>query len=241
MQIFNFLDDILSIAFPKLCISCGDSLTSSEAHICLECQIFLPQTQYHLHSVNPLHGKLNDLTKIENAAALYFFAVGGNVQKLIHQLKYKDKREANVEIGRYYGQILAKNSSFQQIDYIVPVPMHTKKLRIRGYNQAERFASGLSVVMGIAVRDGLLYKNKMTESQTLKSVGERFINSEGIYEWSKSKFLFSQNTINKECTHLLLVDDVITTGATISACSNAILETMPNARISVAAIAAVQY
>jgi predicted amidophosphoribosyltransferase len=241
MKLPHFLDDIISLVFPRLCLACGEILPHSEPFVCLECQATLPQTHYHLIDKNPLWQRIDGSLKLEAAAALYYFTSGSRVQKLIHALKYHDHREVGIDIGRMYGNMLLQSPIFSTVDAIVPIPMHPQKLRLRGYNQSERFAKGLSESMQIPVLDGLLIKTQMIESQTKKRRVDRWQNIEGIYQWNNTRRGGPMcPPLHLPNPHLLLVDDVITTGATMQSCFDAIAGAMPHVRISVAAIAVVK-
>ena len=164
----------------------------------------------------------------EGVAAYLFFRKGSKVQHLLHRLKYKGQYQVGIFLGQLYGQILVNQSPFNTAQLIIPVPLHPKRQRERGYNQSEMFANGLGKVMGISVCTQNLIRNSNSETQTRKSPTDRWDNVKQIFSVIDPEAL--------EGKHILLVDDVFTTGATIEACATALIATC-NVRISVATIA----
>ena len=222
------LHDFISLIFPHICASCGKSLYKNEHSICTHCAYHLPKTNYHLDNENPIAKIFWGRINIHSAGAFYNFGKGGKVQHLIHQLKYKGKKEIGVTLGKFYGYDLRKSASFKTIDTIIPVPLHSKKKKKRGYNQSEQFAQGLSESMKIPTDFNTLYRAMESETQTKKTRFNRWKNVETIFQLKDVKTL--------EGKHILLVDDVITTGATLEACANTLLQ-VPNVKISIATIA----
>lgn len=166
---------------------------------------------------------------IVSAASLYYFTKGGSVQKLIHQLKYKGKKEIGNFLGSYYGQELNGSEHFSSIEGIIPVPLHKKKQKKRGYNQSDIFAQGLSSTMNIEVLNNILERNHFSDTQTRKTRFNRWRNVKDIFEITTSEKIQGK--------HILLVDDVVTTGATLEACTNKLLESSASS-VSIATIAA---
>jgi ComF family protein len=228
-RLTNAWRDFIALFFPRLCIACEQPLPKSERCLCLDCQLTLPETRFHETSPNTFTARFDGRVRLEAAAALYFFTQKSRTQHLVHQIKYNDKREAAVELGRVLGEKLAKSSVFQGIDCIVPVPMHPTKQRWRGYNQAEMFADGLSDAMNIEVNTTALQKVKMTISQTKMNRLERLANAQEVFELRNPKALTGKN--------ILIVDDVMTSGATLESCALAITQQLPDAKISFATIA----
>ena len=224
--------DFVALVFPRLCLACNASLPRSEPFICLDCQLTLPQTNFHEHKENPFTEKFVGRIPLEAAAAFFYFTKKSKTQHLIHHIKYEDKREAGVALGRFLGQKLAQSPYFQGLDYIIPVPMHTRKKILRGYNQAEIFAEGLSETLNIPVEKKVLIKIKMTDSQTRKSRLERLKNTEDVFYLTNPTLLSGKN--------ILIVDDVLTSGATLEACALAILENVKDVKISFATLAFAQ-
>lgn len=222
-------DDFMGILFPRLCLACSQPITFDETFICLECQATLPETDFHLSKKNPFTERFDGRLPIETAAALFFFTKKSKTQHLIHQIKYDDKREVAFELGRCLGQKLAKQPHFQGIDYIIPVPMHPKKRILRGFNQAEVFANGLSEALQKPVELSVLKKIKMTETQTKMSRLERMRNTDDVFHVTTHSLLSDKN--------ILIVDDVMTSGATLESCANVLLEATPSVKINFATIA----
>lgn len=222
-------DDFLSLLFPRLCVACSQPITFDENFICLNCQATLPETDFHLSKKNPFTERFDGRLPIETAAALFFFTKKSKTQHLIHQIKYDDKREVAFELGRCLGQKLAQQPHFQGIDYIVPVPMHPKKRIKRGFNQADFFANGLSEALQKPVELSVLKKIKMTETQTKMSRLERMSNTEDVFHVTTPSLLSDKN--------ILIVDDVMTSGATLESCANALLEANRSVKINFATIA----
>jgi ComF family protein len=221
--IIRFFEDFLSLFYPRLCITCGNDLNKQETLLCTKCDLDLPRTQYHEEPNNPIEQTFWGRTRIEHATAFFFYAKGSRYQKLIHDLKYKGKKY----IGHELGKKMAKELNFSGFCYsevIVPVPLHRKKQKKRGYNQSECIASGLSEAMKTPVDRISLYRKTNTQSQTKKSRFDRWENVKNVFE-VKDKKAFS----NK---HVLLVDDVITTGATLEACINQLLA-CPGCKVSI--------
>jgi len=222
------IDDFISLLFPKICAACGNSLWKQEETVCLSCEFHLPRTNFHLADENPVTRLFWGRVTLESAAAYLYFNKGNKVQQLIHQLKYKGRKDIGIFLGRKYGQNLKYSPFFLTVQLIVPVPLHTKKRMQRGYNQSEQFAIGLGESMKIPVDPDAICCRKETETQTKKSRFRRWQNVAEVFEVKDPRSL--------ERLHILLVDDVITTGATLESCIRA-LSPIPGIRISVATIA----
>ena len=221
-------NDFLSLIFPKVCYACGKSLFKTEDCICTSCLFHLPKTNYHLFSDNPVVKLFWGRTNIYSASSLYSFSKGSKVQHLIHQLKYRGKKEIGTSLGKYYGKELKTAPMFSSANIVLPVPLHPKKLKKRGYNQSETFAQGIAESMDAESPNGILIRTYASETQTKKSRFERWKNVEEIFKITSPEKI--------EGKHILLVDDVVTTGATLEACANKLLE-VPNTKVSIATIA----
>ena len=227
----TWISDLLNLFFPNYCQSCGNTLVEQEEIICLNCLFNLPKTGFHLHSENPISRLFWGRVDLHSAAAFLFFSKGGNVQHLIHSLKYKGHWETGILLGELYGKELSKSELFSLADIIIPVPLHPTKQRIRGYNQTEQIAKGLSNTMGIPLQANNLVKIVHTESQTTKTRYERWQNVKDTFQIKEPKKI--------EGKHILLVDDVLTTGATLEACATKLLQ-VPETRVSVVTVAYAQ-
>jgi ComF family protein len=225
----TLLQDFVGLFFPRVCLACDSLLPYGEPFLCLDCQAHLPQADFHLEKNNPFSEKLRDRVNIDSCAALFLFTKKSKTQHLIHRIKYEDKKEAAFELGRILGQKLMESPHFQALDYIIPVPMHPRKEILRGYNQAKVFAEGLSDTMQIPLETSILIKTKMTDSQTRKTRRERMKNIEDVFAVKTPSVLVGKN--------ILIVDDVMTTGATLEACAQAILEKTSDVKLSFATIA----
>lgn len=224
--------DFLDLIYPRTCVACGNTLYQHEELICSYCLVHLPKTFFHKDPKNPLLSLFWGKIPIEMVASFYFYNKGNRVQNLIHQLKYKNQPEIGMYIGKRYGKALKKSSNFSDIDVIIPVPLHSSKKKKRGYNQAEMIAEGLSSSMDIPYDVQSFIRREATETQTRKTKQERWENVK-----NKFKVEDPDQIINK---HILLVDDVITTGSTMEACAQVLL-VEEGVRISMVSIAAAHY
>lgn len=224
---FRFFKDFISLFYPEVCITCGEGLAETEEFICTSCFYKLPKTDYHHHPVNPLYRAFYGRAGIKAGAAYCYYAKGGMVQDLVHEIKYNGKKDLGTCFGKWYGAELKNVAPFSELDYIIPVPLHPKKLKRRGYNQSACFADGLSQTMNVPILPDGLKRLKDTETQTNKSRFSR---------WENVKDVFAvKNKEQLEGKHVLIVDDIITTGATMEACIHA-LNAVPVASVSVASI-----
>ena len=224
-------DNFVNLFYPRVCNACGRPLFRNEEIICTRCLFRLPQTNFHLHKENPISRIFWGRIPLYSATSFLFFNKGGNVQHLIHRLKYKRKPEVGIYLGRQLGFQLMDSPFFREVDYILPVPLHPKKEHIRGYNQSDMIAIGLEQSMKAIFQKQNLIRKVHTASQTKKSRYSRWENVKGIFQVKNPKIL--------EGKHLLLVDDVITTGATLEACSETLLQ-IPHVKVSVASLAYAQ-
>ncbi|MBN1387041.1 MAG: ComF family protein [Bacteroidales bacterium] len=225
--LYDLWDDFISLLFPRLCYACGKNLLRNEDLICTECYVLIPRTNYHNERDNPVEQLFWGRCRIEKAAAFSFYNRGSRLRTLIHNLKYKGIKDIGFKLGEIYGSSLSSSGFTSDIDLIVPVPLHPSKQRMRGFNQSEIISQGISVSAGIPVDISSLSRKNISSTQTKKSRYERWTNVEGIFCINDEA-----NIINK---HILLVDDVITTGSTVEACV-AELNSVEGVRVSVAAI-----
>jgi len=220
------INDFFSLIFPKLCCACSSSLLKNENLICTNCIVNLPKTNFYLDKDNPINKVFWGRVKIEMAASFYVFSKKSKVQNLLHHLKYKGLKEVGPVVGRLFGYDLKNSEYFNGIDFIVPVPLHKKKLKKRGYNQSEWIAKGISDSMGIPINKDSLYRKVDSQTQTKKGRYKRWENVGEIFALS-NELLQDKN--------VLLVDDVVTTGATLEACAQTLIK--QNCKVYVATIA----
>jgi ComF family protein len=224
----KMLRDFLSLIYPQLCMACGKSLYNKEVCLCTFCRYNLPKTNFHLQPENPVSKLFWGRVNITSAASYYQFSKGGKVQKLIHQLKYKDQKEIGLFIGQLYGNDLRSSEVFNSVDLVIPIPLHPKKLKKRGYNQSALFAEGIGLSMNKMHDLTNVSREIAADSQTRKSRFNRWKNVE-----SNFRVKYPEKLKNK---HVLIVDDVITTGSTLEACAQAILA-VPGTKVSIVTIA----
>ena len=207
----QFLKDTFYLFFPRTCVCCDEQLVKNEVEICLKCRFELPITNFTDETDNKVAQAFYGRVKIEFATSLLFYRTKGISQKIIYQLKYKGKQGVGSILGKWLGLELKESKRFSSIDYIVPVPLHPKKLKKRGYNQLSTFGNSISQILEVPLIHDVLIKKFATNTQTLKRRFERWKNVNEI-------FYLSDTSIFKN-KHILLIDDVITTGATLEACA----------------------
>jgi ComF family protein len=221
--------DFLRLFIPHICPLCNAPMLRYEKTICFVCKQELPKTDFHLFpGNNTLTQTFWGRTELKFAVAYLYYTKGLKTQKLLHLLKYKNRPEVGVEAGEIYGDILEESGIMKDVSCIIPVPLHKKKKRIRGYNQAEVFANGLSASLNIPVDTTSLQRIAFTETQTKKNRFARWKNVKEMFHLAHPE--------NIEGKHVVLVDDVITTGSTLEACISE-LKKAENVTVSVIAIA----
>lgn len=225
MRLFR---DIANLFFPELCNCCENVLTSKEQIVCSHCLFELPKTNYTSIENNPVkkifYGRLN----IVNATALLKYSKKGLVQKLIHNLKYYGHQEIGIFLGNMLANELIKSSGFKSVDTIIPVPLHKKSLKKRGYNQLTTFGIELSKKLNLTYNDTVLKSKSKSNTQSKKMRLDRWQNVDNQF------FILDFSTLENK--HILLIDDVITTGATMEACCNELFK-IKNIKISIAVMA----
>lgn len=205
------IGDFLAMLFPNVCLSCKTLLERNEEMICTQCKYALPQTNFHLQADNELLRKFWGRIPLKYAFAYLRFVKKGTVQTLLHQLKYNGRQEVGEILGKWYGNELKKSGLANEFDLVLPVPLHLSKLKKRGYNQCDSIAKGLSLGMEVAWNRDILVRQKANISQTRKDRIERWENVADIFMLQQAEEVRDKN--------ILLIDDVITTGATLEACS----------------------
>lgn len=228
MKATTYLNDFFALFFPRTCHACGETLVSGEHCICTFCQFHLPFARLNREKENKLTEIFWGRVPIETGAPLFFFHKGGKVQHLIHRFKYKGFREIGHFLGVLHGNDLRESPYYQGLHMVIPVPLHPAKLRKRGFNQSEIFAGGLAESLHIPmVTDGLL-RIIPTSTQTRKTRFRRWENVESVFHIPDPSVFKNKN--------ILLVDDVVTTGSTLEACTQRLLQ-IEGARVWLATIA----
>ena len=225
MLIKKVLHDFVDLVFPNCCPGCEQPLASGEEHLCTSCELDLPVFPANENILQIFAGRL----KLAEARAFLKFYNDGIAQQLLHYIKYKGDQNLGAHLGNMFMRHLEEDVVFAQVDVIVPVPLHVSKLRARGYNQSEVLASGMAAILDVDVDTTSVTRLKKSATQTRKNRAERWQNVSGI---------FAVTNDNLEGKHVLLVDDVITTGATLEACGEVIIASGA-ASLSVASLAVV--
>lgn len=222
------IQSLLNLFYPKVCLGCESLLLSNEGIVCTACIHNLPLTRHLEQKENELMKRFYGRIQLEHASALFYFYKKGIVQQLIHQLKYRGHQEIGTFLGEWYGEELKEIHLKQLFDEIIPVPLHKKRFRERGYNQLTTFGQSLSKQLNIPYNDTILHRDVYAVTQTKKSFFDRTENK---------RTTFGSNYTEKDHgKHFLLIDDVITTGGTLEACGK-VLTGIPNAKVSIIAMA----
>ena len=223
----KYLNNFVDLFFPNLCAVCSDTLLTGEDFICSNCYVDIPKTNFHKELENPVAQLFWGRANVETATAYYYFKKGSKYQKVIHKLKYKGEKEIGIEIGKLFGADLNISEYYQYIDVIIPVPLHKSRLKERGFNQSEYIAMGMSESMEKPMDINSLIRTIATSTQTKKNRLERVDNVASIFKVENPSEIYGK--------HILLIDDVITTGATLESCANTLLD-YTGVKVSIAAI-----
>lgn len=223
-DIFNSFIDTL---FPRICPVCNNVLLSHEKHICTKCRIDIPITRYHMQEFNAMEQLFAGKTPIEKAVGYFFYEKGNPYSNILHNIKYRNNPQLGQYVAKLFAQELLSRDIFKDIDCIIPVPLHHRKKIQRGYNQSEYIAKGFSEVFDIPVHNNIIIAHKSHESQTNKGIYERWLNTQNIFSAHDTQVL--------ENKHVLIVDDVVTTGATLLSAALTIAS-VPNIKISLATL-----
>lgn len=231
MNFKTLTNNFISIFFPDCCVLCNRTLVDGEKHICLFCFKKIPLTNYHRIPVNATVQRFSGKIPCQKASSFLYYTKGGNAKKIIAEIKYK----GNIKLGKWMGEWMAKEMQssgfFNGIDLIVPVPLHKKKLRQRGYNQSEEIGKGISLITNLPLCGTYLKREKDNPSQTKRGVFERWLNTHDIFNVAEPESLIGK--------HVLLIDDVLTSGSTLEACAHPILN-CENTKISILTLAIAQ-
>jgi ComF family protein len=222
----RILRDFISLFYPDYCLGCSNTLVRGEHMICTRCMLEMPQTNFDRFPDNPLKLRMSGRIPLVHALGFFKFNKRGRIQHILHALKYKNEPEVGIVLGRVYGQKLKEQNL--RFDLVIPVPLHPSRRRKRGYNQSAKFAEGLAEILAVPFSDDILQRQKRTETQTNKSRLKRWENVHDVF-----LVVDIEPVRNK---HILLVDDVVTTGATLEACALALCE-KGCGQISIASIA----
>lgn len=225
------LQSLLYFLFPKICHACSETLQASEYMICTQCRHYLPLAQFHLYNERVIQKVFYGRITLEQATSLLYFEKKGPVQTLLHNLKYNGKEEISAFLGDWLGQELSQLPEYCAVDNVIPVPIHPKKRKKRGYNQVTGFAIALAKHLEATYIDNLLIKSKNTKTQVFKG---RFSRSDDVLD--AFSITENQSLVGK---HILLVDDILTTGATLEACAIQLLK-IPKIKLSIATMAIAQ-
>ncbi|QQL48798.1 ComF family protein [Mucilaginibacter ginkgonis] len=220
--------DTLSLLFPQLCQACGNNLVGNEDIICTTCLYDLPYTNFHLQADNIVARQFWGKIKLESAYSFLYFTKGGSVQQLMHNFKYHNTPQIGYMLGKLAGKQLAESEVYNTIDFIIPVPLHPSRLRKRGYNQSEYYARGIAEKLNAEVLVSNLIRKKATLTQTHKNRLARFENMRSVFSLKDPAALRGK--------HVLLVDDIMTTGSTLEACAMPLIE-VDGLKLSIATIA----
>lgn len=228
MNYKSLMNDFLNLFYPDVCVSCGQSLYSYEEWLCYQCRHKLPKSNFHLDIEYSLIKKtLYGRVPVWGSAAYYLFNKKSSVQNILHHIKYKKSAHLAKMLGLWMGRDLLNTNWVKDIDCFVPVPLHQKKLKERGYNQSEEYAKGLSQEMKIPVKN-ILDKNIYTSTQTKKKRYER---------WENVKDNFNVTRHLSDIKHIALIDDVMTTGATFESAYISLKNSGYSGKISIITIA----
>lgn len=226
------ISDLTEMFFPKLCATCGERLISQEKYLCFNCWHDLPVTNFHLKSENKVAQLFWGRVKIENATSFFSYKKGSRYQQLIHFIKYRGVKELGLEAGKRFGIVLKDTKIFDDIDVVIPVPLHPLKYKKRGFNQSDWIAEGVAQTLQKTVSKNNLIRKVFTSTQTQKNRFERWQNVEDIFEINTIKDIQGK--------HILLIDDVVTTGSTLEACAFELLK-ISDVKVSIATLAFADY
>ena len=224
----NILSGTLHLFYPHICTGCGSDLLERDNLLCLHCISSLPNTSFALHPNNPVEKAFWGRIPVAAAHSQYYFAKDSLIQHLIHQLKYKSNQDIGFYLGELMGNTLLTSGRFQNIDALVPLPLYPDKERKRGFNQATVICNGMAAAMKVPVMLNNIIRKRFTETQTRKHRDERWQNVAGSFVVTNPAAIQGKN--------ILLVDDVITTGATLEACGGTVLQ-CEGAKLFIASLA----
>lgn len=225
LQLFKSVFDLF---FPKTCLGCSSILSVGEKTICTQCRHEIPLTQTHLVADNEIKRCFEGILPIHHASSLFYFYKNHFTQELIHNLKYRGHQELGTLFGNWYGSELSEVSALRNVDYIIPIPLHKKRMKERGYNQVETFGLALAERLNTTYNDKLLFRKTYTSKQSKKN---RIKRQKDATDWFELG-----NYHGFENNHFLLIDDVMTTGTTLEMAARQLLK-IPNAKVNIVTLA----
>ena len=221
--------DLGSLIYDDGCIICGSSMLGELGSICLRCRFEMPTTRYLYSSNNPVKERFEMIAPIAEASSYLYFKTDDRWRKMVHRLKYRGEWRLGLTCGELYGAELKSSGLYDDIDLVVPVPLHIMKYLKRKYNQSEYIAEGIAKELGVKVDRRALRRRRNNPSQTRQHASDRWLNVDDLFA--------VRNPERLENKHILLVDDVLTTGATLSSCLYALRRDVPTCRVSIATLA----
>lgn len=224
----SYLDGLLKLAFPDLCVACEQHQPVKGDLLCVQCESEMPYCNFPSLTDNLIHWRIGGRLMPEWSSSLIYFKSGGTSQAILHALKYRGRQDIGESLGKRHGEVILKGLSVPPPDFIVPVPLHPKRLHERGYNQSAAYARGLSEALGSPAMEQMLVRNRYTETQTNKSKMDRIANVSDAFALGEA--------VDLEGKSVLIVDDVFTSGATMEACAAPLIH-VPGIRISIATLA----
>ena len=219
-------DSFLHLLFPHVCAGCGNDSVNEDSVLCLKCTAAMPETNFEFHPGNPIEKKFWGRLPFAGATAQYYFTRESLMQTLMHEFKYRGNKDLGRQLGRMMGDSLARSGRFP-VDVLIPLPLFESKERRRGFNQATILCEGISERLRVPVLKDVVIRSTHTDTQTKKGRIDRWLNMEGRFELNNAAAVAGR--------HLLLVDDVVTTGATLEACATELLKA-PNVSLSIATL-----
>lgn len=224
----DYLIHFAELCFPEFCVACGKNLVGQEKVLCTKCLYHIPRTNFHKIPGNPVEQSFWGRQPVEHGTSYFFFQKGSKYQEMLHELKYKGRQDIGIELGRHFAADLLNYPEFSSVDFLIPVPLHPKKQKKRGYNQSECIAKGMADILPGKVNTNVLFRKQFTNTQTKKNRYERWENVQEVFECKNPNVIANK--------HLLIIDDVMTTGATLEGCIQVLHEAAP-VKISVATLA----
>ena len=230
VSLHDMFSDLVQLFFPPVCPACGRPMGEGNRTICTRCRGEIPLTDFCRRAENPVVERLRELkVPVVNACSFYFYVAGSNYRRLIHAFKYRGGWKLAIEMGEWFGAEMRNGGLYDSVDVLVPIPLHWRKRLRRGYNQSEYLAEGMARSLGCKVDTHSVARRVHNKSQALSGREHRWENVQGIFEVRHPERLLGK--------HILLVDDVFTSGFTIASCAGEILRRVPECRLSVATLA----